>query len=111
SIDLPIERKKIEPFEFKRGQLCEIVFGGQIFSSGLEDRVEAQRVRARLDLRGGKIGVRREGIARNFVELYAFFVERRDSKRREGRLEAFKMSFLRVHDYRLNAETRDVGFQ
>ena len=32
-------------------------------------------------------------------------------QRREGRREAFKMRFLRVHDYRLHAETGEVGFQ
>jgi hypothetical protein len=83
-------RKKIEPFEFKRRQLCEIVSGGEIFSRGLEDRIEAQRVRARLDLRGRKFSVRGEGIARDFVKRYAFLVLPLYSKRRECLLELSK---------------------
>ena len=54
SIDQPIAWEEVEAFEFKRRELRQIVFAGEIFSRGLEDRVEAQRVGARFELRRGK---------------------------------------------------------
>src|SRR5271163_2411735 len=60
-IDQPVVRKEVEAFEFKRGECGELVSVGDVLRSCLEDRIEAQRVGARFELRARKFGVSGEG--------------------------------------------------
>ena len=112
SIDEPIARKKIEPFEFKRRELRQIVSVGEIFSCGLEDRSRiAMRWRALQSAQPEVWRTRRMNRAGFYKSTRLSRSAPATPSESSVALEALKISFVRVGDYRLNAETRDVGLQ